>query len=101
MAYVTIDMAKRHLNVELDYSGDDELIQDYIEAAESVVSSDLNESLQDMENEEGNIPKHIRQAILLLVGHFYANREPVAFANVHEVPLSYKHLISLSRNYLK
>jgi uncharacterized phiE125 gp8 family phage protein len=39
------------------------------------------------------VPKGIKQAILLLVGHWYANREAVAEAQMHAVPMAAAALI--------
>lgn len=35
----------------------------------------------------------------LFVGNMYANRESIAFAQSYELPLSYKYLINLYKNY--
>ena len=91
MAHIDLQLAKRHLNVEESFTEDDEYIKGLIEAAEAVV---------EKEN-EGKLPSPLRQCILLMVGQFYANREPVAFVQSAEIPLSYSHLVSLYRNYAK
>lgn len=100
MAYVDLQLAKRHLNVEQEFTDDDEYISGLIEAAEVVVSKDICVELDTLTEEGGNVlPAPLRQCILLMVGQFYANREPVAFAQTSEVPLSYSHLVALYRNY--
>lgn len=100
MAYITLEIAKKHCNVDSTYMEDDTYITSLIEVAEAVVSKDICETLTDIE-QGGALPAPLIQAGLLLVGNYYANREPVAFANATELPLSYKHLISLYRNYAK
>jgi uncharacterized phiE125 gp8 family phage protein len=40
-----------------------------------------------------SVPAAIRQAALLMVGHWYEHRETVSDASLNEVPLSAKHLI--------
>ena len=100
MSYITLEIAKRHCNVDSSYTEDDAYIESLIEVAEAVVSKDICEAFSDIEV-EGVLPAPLLHAGLLLVGNYYANREPVAFANCIEVPLSYKHLISLYRNYSK
>lgn len=99
MPYVDLSLAKKHLNVEEVYTDDDDYINSLVEAAEAVVEKDICEKLEALEDEGGNIPAPLRQCILLMVGQFYANREPVAFAQSSEVPLSYKYLVQLYRNY--
>lgn len=47
-----------------------------------------------------NVPQHLRQAILLLVGHWYENREAtVGGAIIREVPLAVESLILQDRAY--
>lgn len=99
MAYVTLELVKRHLIVEESYTDDDAYIEQLIEAAEAVVSKDVCDTLKNLEDEQGRIPAPLCQCVLLMVGNLYSNRESVAFAQAYEVPLSYKHLVGLYRNY--
>ena len=39
------------------------------------------------------VPAPIKHAILLMVGHWYANREAVAPGQMHEVPMAVDALI--------
>lgn len=48
---------------------------------------------------KGKIPTPLLQAMLLLLGTYYSNRENVAFASSVEIPLSYSYLLSLYQNY--
>lgn len=98
--YITLAQAKAHCNIESSYTGDDDYLTSLIEVAVEVVAKDTCETLTDLEV-EGVLPSPLRQAMLLLIGNYYANREPVAFAASSKVPLSYDHLISLYRNYEK
>lgn len=100
-AYITLEEAKKHLNVEPDFTDDDTYITSLVEAAEVVVAEDICMPLYETEVEAGVIPSPLRQAILLMVGTFYASRETLAFGVlVNETP-AYRHLISLYRNYLR
>lgn len=102
MAYVNLEMAKKHLNLDDYITDDDSYINQLIEVAEAVVSKDVCESLEELAKaNEGNLPSPLSHAILLLVGGYYANREPVAYAQLKSAPLSYEHLISLYRDYHK
>ena len=47
----------------------------------------------------GNLPTPLIQAMLLLLGTYYANREHIAFNANYEVGNSYTFLIDLYRNY--
>lgn len=99
MAYISLKSALNHLNIEEVSSCDNEYITDLIGVAEAVVERDVCRSLESMEDKEGKIPAPLKHAILLLVGHYYDNREPVAFAHSSKVPLSYEHLVNLYKKY--
>lgn len=99
MSYITLEEAKRHCNIEESYVNDDVYLTSLIEVAERVVSEDICVPLTKMEGEDGKIPAPLRHAALLLIGHYYNSREPVAFVTSKEVPLSYRHLIMLYRDY--
>jgi len=97
--YITLEQAKQHLNIDQSYSIDDEYILQLINVAEDVVSKHIDDLLKDIEIAEGILPPAISHSILLLVGNFYANREPVAFASSNEIPLNYQYLLSLYKHY--
>ena len=97
--YLTISDVKRHLYI--DHSDDDKLIADLITVAEDAVRRDLNlYSLKEIEDCTGMLPASVTQAMLLLIGSMYNNREAIAYGTPHEVPLAYSYLISLYRNYI-
>ena len=97
--YLTIDDVKKHLYI--DHDDDNRYIADLITVAEDAVKTDLNlNSLSELEDETGMLPASVIQAMLLLIGTLYANRESVTYGTPHTVPHSYEFLISLYRNYL-
>lgn len=97
--YLSINDVKRHLII--DHSDDDLLLADLITVAEDAVRRDLNlYSLKDIEDCNGMLPASVMQAMLLLIGTLYANRESVSYGQAHIVPHSYEYLISLARNYI-
>ena len=73
MSITTLSEAKAHLRV-LD-NDEDTLIQSYIDAAEAHVANYLERSLDPWTEEGGTAPQNVRQAILLVIGDFYENRE--------------------------
>ena len=99
MAYITLDEAKRHLNIDECFDGDNQYITDLIEVALDVVERDICHNLKDWEDAKGGLFKPLRHAALLLVGNYYANREPVAFANAAKLPESYDALIDRFRDW--
>jgi uncharacterized phiE125 gp8 family phage protein len=49
--------------------------------------------------DDADVPEEIKQALKLLVGHFYENREDlIVGSQVHEVPMGVKNLLWLDRN---
>lgn len=62
MAYVELQLAKKHLNVEESFTEDDEYIECLIEAAEAVVEKDICEELKALSGEDGkSLPAPLRQ----------------------------------------
>lgn len=97
--YIQLYQVKKHLNIDEDFHDDDEYLMSLVEVAEKVVERHIDTNLKKLEDGDGFIPSPLIQAMLLLIGNFYANRESVAFASTSEVPLSYNYLIDLYRNY--
>lgn len=98
--YITLEEAKQHLRVDLDYDGDDDLIRDIILDVEDVAASDLCVSLQELETEYGVLPRTIRRAMLLLIGSFYKNAEDeIPNSESAQMRNGYNRLISNYRNY--
>lgn len=99
MACITLAEAKRHLNIEGDFEDDDQYISSLIAVAQEVVAQDICVPLAELEGETGEIPAPLRQAMLLLIGNYYASRESVAFGVLVQDTKAYKHLIGLYRDY--
>ncbi|MNP38215.1 Phage gp6-like head-tail connector protein [compost metagenome] len=90
-----IDLAKVKLHLRVDVADEDELLQDYIDAAISSFETWCNRTLvaKDTPLPEplGNalvLSKSIAQGALLLIGHWYANRESSVAGVATELPLS-------------
>ena len=96
--YLTLNQVKKHLYI--DHNDDDIMLADLITVAEDAVRADLNlDSLEEIEDETGMLPASVIQAMLLLVGTLYANRESVSYGSPVKVPHTYDWLISLYRCY--
>ena len=98
MSIVTLAQAKLHLKV--DDTEEDTLIQIYLDAAERSIANYLNRELY--ETDAGSdltglvIDSAVQGAILLQVGHLYANREAVSQQPGNymlELPLGLKWLV--------
>lgn len=97
--YIDLDTIKRHLII--DHDDDNLLLADLETVAEDAVRRDLNlYSLKDIEDCSGMLPSCVTQAMLLLIGTLYANRESVSYGQAHPVPHAYEMLLDLCRNYI-
>lgn len=97
--YIPLDIAKKHLNLEPSFTEDDEYILMLIDAAEQAVLKHCNEDFETLEEKGGGcIPTPIFNAMLLMIGHLYQNREIVG-TKTAELPLAYEYLIALYKNY--
>lgn len=96
--YLTLQQVKKHLNI--DHNEDDQYLADLITVAEDAVRNDLNlTSLSEIEDNVGMLPASVIQAVLLLVGTLYANRESVTYGTPNVVPHAYQYLLDLNRTY--
>ena len=97
--YISLDLAKKHLNIDADFTEDDQYILGLIQAAEEAVKVHINDDLDTIaENNGGCVPAPIIQAMLLQIGAMYQNREIVG-TKTSELPFSYLYLIRLYQNW--
>lgn len=97
--YIQLDLAKKHLNIEEDFTEDDEYILSLVEVAESAVRVHINEDFASIAEKNGGcLPPPILQAALLMIGNMYQNREPIGTKN-QALPFNYQYLIDLYKNY--
>ena len=90
-----IELIRKHLR--LDYEDEDDLIDLYAESA-------LAWALWFCDNpilvEVDDFPASFKAALLLLIGHSYANREAVVIGTITaEVPMAVESLLLSSRNW--
>lgn len=91
-----IDLAKVKMHLRVDTADEDELLQDYTDAAISAFETWCNRTLvapgEALPDPLGNallLSKSIAQGALLLIGHWYANRESAVLGfEAAELPLS-------------
>lgn len=99
MAYITLNEAKDHLRI--DYDTDDTYITSLIDLVEAVVALEIETDLSTLEDESDNIPLPLKHAMMLMIGHFYAIREPILIGvNAVEVPFGYKYLLAPYKNWV-
>lgn len=97
--YLQLYQIKKQLNIDESFHDDDEYLCDLAKVAENAIQRHIDMDLSLLEDEEGALPMPLVQAMLLMVGTFYAKRESIAFAATVEVPLAYEYLLSLYKNY--
>nr|DAK39973.1 MAG TPA: Head Tail Connector Protein [Caudoviricetes sp.] len=100
MNHLTLKLIKEHLNLDNDFTLDDEYLSILGDVVEKVVERHIDDSFAYLANANGGkLPTPLIQAMLLLLGTYYANREHIAFNANYEVGNSYTYLIDLYRNY--
>jgi len=78
------------------------LLELYADAAEEQIEVDTNRPLAELiPKGESSYPKKIKLAVLLLVGHWYRNREAFSTVEMKEVPKTYNTLVASFRDFAK
>lgn len=100
MNHLTLKLIKEHLNLDNDFTLDDAYLTNLGDVVETVVERHIDDSFVYLASSNGGkLPTPLIQAMLLLLGSYYSNREHIAFNANYEVGNSYTFLIDLYRNY--
>lgn len=100
MTYLTLEMIKKHLNLDDDFTDDDDYLKILGDVAETVIERHIDTPFEViLFKNMGEFPTPLKQACLLLVGTYYENRENISYTNTNEIPYSVSYLISLYQNY--
>ena len=93
---VTLAEAKLHLRINPGDNSEDGLIEDLITTAREFCENYTGKELANAE-----VPKTVKQALLLLVAHWYNNREAVISSNVipREVDLTVRALLNQNKGW--
>lgn len=97
--HIELEDIKKHLNLDEDYTDDDSYLVYLESVAEQLVEKHIDKPLEDMIAEEGEVPKPLLQAMLLMIGNFYDNRESISYGNAIEVPNTLQYILSMYRDY--
>lgn len=97
-----LDIIKQHVRLELDFDADDTLLDTYAGAAKRYVERYTDRKLYATTSESGYaddpdallLDDDITVAMLLLIGHWYANREGVVIGTIPaEAPMAIESLL--------
>lgn len=100
MNYLTLEQIKKHLNIDEYFHDDDQYLTDLGTVAELSVEKHIDYPLSAIaDKNSGNLPMPIIQAMLLLTGTLFLNRESVSYGTAVPVPHAYDYLIALYQNY--
>lgn len=97
MKFLTLDYIKQHSRI--DYDCEDELLGLYGNAAEEVLAQHLgrgktvDEMVESLTEEFGEVPAAIIQAALMLVDVSYQYRSPISPSNIYVVPYTFDILV--------
>lgn len=98
--YVTVEELRRFLNIP--FCEDDLLLAELEEAAEDILTGHLNiKTLQEYEDESGELPAALKTAIKTITANLYQNRESIAYAQAYKVPYTLEYMIQPYKNYQK
>lgn len=93
---VTVDIAllKSHVRAD-DFSDDDLYLAQLLDAAELYVTTATNRSTDELlaMGDGKHLPATLQQAVLLIAGHWYNQREAVSGVQMAEVPYTLQALI--------
>lgn len=93
MATVDLALLKKHVRAD-DFSDDDEYLTHLLTAAEQHVCHATNRSTEELlQMGDGIFPAELQQAVLLIAGHWYNQREAVSGVQMAEVPYTLQALI--------
>lgn len=98
--YTTIERIKEHLNIDQDFTADDQYLGYLYDVAEATVARHICCVLSDVCDDKGALPAPIVHAILLYIGDLYNSREGNTFGvTASQVPFTYDYLVNLYKNY--
>lgn len=104
---IEISTVREHCRIDADDTSEDSILTIYIGAAKRHIEKWTRRNLYETNADAGFdtdedrllLDDDIRLVILLLVGHWYANREAVSDKNTSEMPLAVDALLQPYRIY--
>lgn len=93
MATTKLELLKKHVRAD-DFSDDDDYLLHLLSAAEEYVCTATNRTSAELLEMGGDaLPATLQQAVLLIAGHWYNQREAVSGVQMAEVPYTLQALV--------
>lgn len=90
---VPLELVKQAVRAD-DFDQDDALLSHYRDTAVEVVVRRINRDERDLlELGGGDLPLGLKQAVLLLVGHWYNQREEATMGQMYSIPMGFEALV--------
>ena len=88
-----LELLKKHVRAD-EFSEDDDYLPHLLDAAVEYVRTGTNRTEEELlELGGGEWPKPLQQAVLLISGHWYNQREAVSGGPMSEVPHGFQALV--------
>ena len=101
MAIVDLELLKKHVRAD-DFTDDDAYLRHLLDTAEEYICAATNRTGDELlEAGGGMFPAMLQQAVLLIAGHWYNQREAVGNGQMAEVPYTMQALIKPYRKLVK
>lgn len=93
MELVPLSLVKQAVRAD-DFDLDDTLLTHYRDAAlETVIGRTNRDARELLELGGGELPLRLKQAVLLLVGHWYNQREEATMGQMSSIPMGFEALV--------
>ena len=92
--YLSLEEIKKQLNIDPEYTGDDE----FLESAEDLVTQLINCPLQEIVAQYGGMPASIRHALRMLCDWMYSQQRGSSSEAI-DIPNAIYMILKLFRDY--
>lgn len=98
MQFLTLDQIKKQCVIPEDYHDEDEFLEMIGDSAEDMTSALLDCDLNEIIDNNGNLPATIQHALRMLTDYFYAVNRGSADEG-KEIPMTVFNMLKLYRSY--
>ena len=96
MSVVSLALFKKHVRAD-DFADDDTYLEHLLDTAEETVVRATNRTADELlygsDGPDGEFPRPLVQAIMMVAAHWYNQRETVSAVQMHEVPDALQALV--------